>query len=72
MLDSKEFGVTVPAPTLTLDDSFNSNAAIGHLAYRLPSLPELLGLKQVDFDKYWTMTFTLSVQYTEDNGETNI
>ena len=63
MLKSREFGITVPAPILTLDDSFNSNPAIGHLAYRLPTMPELFGLKQVDFDRYWTMQFTVSVQY---------
>jgi hypothetical protein len=68
MFESEDFGVTLPAPMLSLDDSFNSNPAIGTLAYRLPTMQELFGLKREDFDNFWSMKFIVSIQYTEEDG----
>ena len=57
---------------MTKDDAFNSNPMIGKIAYRLPSLVDLFGLPQTTFDQYWTMTFTVSVRFTDTSGEVNL
>ena len=61
MLESKELGKTILAPLLTEEDAFNSNPVTGKLAYRLPSMPQLIGVGQEKFDQYYEMTFWLSV-----------
>ena len=65
LLESAELGQTVTAPLLSQDDAFNSNPMIGKIAYRLPSMVELFGLPQETFDQYYSMTFTLKVQYSD-------
>lgn len=59
----------VPAPLLTADDAFNSNPAIGHIAYRLPSPYTLFGMTPDKFDKFQVMTFVLSVQVPSEEEE---
>ena len=54
------------APILSEDDAFNSHPFLGHIAYRLPALDELIGVPMTYLSGYQSMTFTLSVV---SNGE---
>jgi hypothetical protein len=47
---------------LTEDDAFNSNPKIGTIAYRIPSVYDLLGVSEAAVSPYQSMTFTLSVR----------
>ena len=66
MLTFAETGTKIPCPPLTEDDAFNSNTIQGTIAYRLPSIDELFGMPYEVFDKYWSMTFHLSVMANHD------
>jgi hypothetical protein len=68
-LYSQDLDVKVRAPTLTPDDAFNSNPAVGHIAYRLPSVAQLFGQPQEKFDQYAFMKFELSIQRNDHFGE---
>ena len=60
---SVEFsGVNLPAPTLTEDDSFNSNPLLGFITYRVPAIHELFGADASAFDTYDTLHFYISVK----------
>jgi hypothetical protein len=54
---------------LSEDDQFNSNPAVGTIAYRLPSLSTLFGKPMEDFDDFDTMTFDLKVINPDIEGE---
>lgn len=49
---SKEFNEKIPSLPLSEDDAFGSNALLGTLAYRIPSIEELFGQPMNVFDKY--------------------
>lgn len=53
-------------PPLSEDDAFNSNPNMGFVAYRLPSIPTLLGQPMEQFDTYTVMTFTLKIKIFDD------
>jgi hypothetical protein len=42
MFESYEFGEKIFAPLLTEDDAFNSQPTLGNIAYRTPSITDLL------------------------------
>lgn len=42
MFESHEFGEKIFAPLLTEDDAFNSQPSLGNIAYRTPSITDLL------------------------------
>jgi hypothetical protein len=44
MFYSKEFDKTFPSLPLSEDDAFGSNAMLGTLAYRIPSIEDLFGV----------------------------
>ena len=52
ILYSQDLQLDIPAPMLSEDDQFNSNPAIGTIAYRLPSISELFGKPMADFDHF--------------------
>lgn len=55
-LETKDYNnQLIRSPPLTEDDAFNSQPALGNIAYRLPSLPELFGFPQSKFDKFINM-----------------
>jgi len=67
VLRSKEFpDKTLMAPSLTEDDSFNSQPLLGNLAYRLPSIEKLFGLPLEQFDTFGSLTFWLEVYANHD------
>jgi hypothetical protein len=57
------------APPLTEDDAFNSHPILGALAYRLPALDTLIGVPMNYLDKYYTMTFYLTVMADDELGQ---
>jgi hypothetical protein len=57
------------APPLTEDDAFNSHPILGTIAYRLPALDTLIGVPMNYLDKYYTMTFYLTVMAADELGE---
>jgi len=67
---SVEFsGVKIPAPTLTEDDSFNSNPLLGFITYRVPAVHELFGADSAAFDTYDTLNFYISINAPDVFGE---
>ena len=56
------------APPLTEDDAFNSHPILGSIAYRLPSLEELLGVPMSYLSGYQSMTFYLTVLADDELG----
>lgn len=68
--ESVEFsGVKLPAPTLTEDDSFNSNPLLGFITYRVPSVHELFGADSSAFDTNDYLNFYISVKADDVFGE---
>ena len=67
-MHSKEFGYEIEAPGLTEDDAFGSFPRLGSITYRLPSVPELMGLPMASFDQYQTMTFYILIRVEGDEG----
>lgn len=66
MMISAELGETIPAPSQTEDDAFNSNTVAGFITYRLPSPSELLGTPDHVLHQYLSMTFELYLQVNDD------
>jgi hypothetical protein len=56
------------APLLTEDDAFNSHPILGSIAYRLPSLEDLLGVPLSYLSGYQSLTFTLTVLTDHELG----
>jgi hypothetical protein len=56
------------APLLTEDDAFNSHPILGSIAYRLPSLEELLGIPMSYLSGYQSMSFTLTLMANHELG----
>lgn len=56
------------APLLTEDDAFNSHPILGSIAYRLPSLEDLLGVPLSYLSGYQSMTFYLTVNADHELG----
>ena len=56
------------APILSEDDSFNSHPFLGSIAYRLPSLDELIGVPMTYLSGYESMTFILKIEAETDLG----
>jgi hypothetical protein len=61
VLYSNDFEMEIISTPLTEDDTFNSHPMLGTIAYRLPSVDELLGVPMNFLDKYQQMTFFLSI-----------
>jgi hypothetical protein len=68
MLKSYEFDEKILAPLLTEDDAFNSQPGLGNVAYRLPSLHDLLSVPDDFVMSYSSMTFWVSVLPNMDHG----
>ena len=51
---------------LTEDDAFNSQALLGNIAYRLPSIEKLFGMPMEQFDTFQTLTFWVEVLANHD------
>ena len=69
LLESVEFGQTIPAPGLTEEDAFNSNTMLGSISYRLVDIPTLFGMAKKQFDNFHALTFYLTVKSTTIHGE---
>lgn len=62
MVYSHDKKVSFLSTPLTEDDVFNSQPKLGAIAYRFPSISELFqGIPVEQFDKYYYMSFTISV-----------
>jgi hypothetical protein len=68
MFESVEFEEKIFAPLLTEDDAFNSQPGLGNLAYRLPSLHDLLSVPDDFVMTYNTMSFYVTVLPNMDHG----
>jgi len=62
-------GVSMPAPMLTEDDSFNSNPLLGFIAYRVPPLYKLFNAPTSAFDTTTILHFFISVKAPDVFGE---
>jgi hypothetical protein len=61
MLYSNEFEMEIASTPLTEEDAFNSHPLLGAIAYRLPSVDELLGVPMNFLDEYQSLTVYVSV-----------
>lgn len=61
MFTDVETGEDIPAPMLTEDDAFNSHPVLGHIAYRIPALWDLLGQPEHYFDNLSQRRFVVWV-----------
>jgi hypothetical protein len=68
MLESHEFGEKIFAPLLTEDDAFNSQPSLGNIAYRLPSIHDLLQVPDDFVQTYSSFTFWVTVLPNMDHG----
>ena len=68
MLESHEFQEKIFAPLLTEDDAFNSQPSLGNIAYRLPSIHDLLQVPDDFVNTYGSLTFWVTVLPNMDHG----
>ena len=68
VLYSHQFDYDLVSLPLSEDDSFNSHASLGHIAYRLPAIDELFALPYSYLDQYDVYEFTLYLYSYDDNG----
>lgn len=68
MLYSHQFKYDLVSLPLSEDDSFNSHASLGHIAYRLPSIDDLFALPYSYLDQYDVYEFTLYLYSYDENG----
>lgn len=68
MFQSHEFGEKIFAPLLTEDDAFNSQPTLGNIAYRTPSITDLLQIPDDFAQTYSSFTFWITVLPNMDHG----